>query len=319
MYPLKTKQNFVIYSDDSIREDIWKAVYQNDGIRVIDGDSFSISVKGRSVSLTGHLSRMYHRDLIEEIVCSTPGVHFVHNKLVVDSELTIEVAERLATDERTRHLIFPVGAAHGWVRVGGVVSKRKLQLAAEEIAAQVRFVRGVLSRPRLIGEFPLTERRPLQPLIQAKVFDENLQQGVVTQVVIQPRNRLVTHAVVRVSDFDNGKFVFRECLVPVEAMEVVKKESIFLKRNGPVLDAFSVFNPADYPLAPWNWQPPYPYGTGTVLWPCSSVEGLEDRSGLQSIVMDHRSAAERVTRRLLETETVDGAAVEQAFVEPERV
>jgi osmotically-inducible protein OsmY len=280
MLPLKTKQNLFIYSDDSIREDIWKAACQNDGIHLIDGDSFSISVKDGFVLLTGHLSRRYHRDLIEEIACSTPGVHAVHNDLVVDSELTIQVARRLSEDERTRHFIFPVGSAHGWIRLGGVVPGRKLQLAAEELAAQVPFVRGVLSRPRVIGKYPEMERRAVQPQIQAKVFDYNLQEGVITQVVIQPRNRLVTHAVVRVSDFYDGKFIFREYLVPVEAMEVVKKESIFLKRNGPPLDAFAAFEPLDYLQAPIHWRPPYPYTAGTVLWPCASVERVEARSAL---------------------------------------
>jgi osmotically-inducible protein OsmY len=283
MLPLKTEQNFLLYSDDSIREEIWKAVSRNDGIRVIDGDNFSISVKDGFVLLTGYLSRKYHRDLLEEIACSTPGVHSVHNNLVLDSELTIQVAERLSTDERTRHFIFPVGAAHGWVRLGGVVPKRKLQVAAEELAAQVPFVRGVLSRPRVIGEYPEMERRDVQPQIQAKVFDYNLHEGVVTQVMIQPRSRLVTHAVVRVSDFFDGKFVFREYLVPVEALEVVRKESIFLKRNGPPLDAFAAFERSDYSLAPMNWRPPYPYTAGTVLWPCEAVEREKDRFVLNQI------------------------------------
>jgi osmotically-inducible protein OsmY len=274
MLPLTTKQNFLIYSDDSIRKDIWNAVWQHEDIRIIDGDSFSISVKDGFVLLTGHLSRKYHRDLIEEIACSTPGVHSVHNKLVVDSELTIQVAERLSADERTRHFIFPVGAAHGWVRLGGIVPKRKLQVTVEETAAQVPSVRGVLSRPRVIGAEYEVEQRAIQPQIQAKVFDYNLQEGVVAQVVIQPRNRLVTHAVVGVSDFFDGKFIFREYIVPVEAMEVVKKESIFLKRDGPQLDAFSAFEPLNYSPAPVDWQPPYPYRLGTVLWPCELGEGL---------------------------------------------
>jgi hypothetical protein len=195
----------------------------------------------------------------------------------VDSELTIRVAERLSADERTRHFIFPVGAAHGWVRVGGVVPRRKLQVAAEQIAAQVPFVRGILSRPRVIGEYYETERRPIQPQIQAKVFDHNLQVGVVRQVVIQPRNRLVTHAVVSSPGFHDGRFVFHEYLVPVGAMETVKKESIFLKRNGPPLDSFSAFELSNYLQAPMNWRPPYPYTAGTVLWPCESVEKEVDR------------------------------------------
>ena len=64
-------------------------------------------------------------------------------------------------------------------------------------------------------------RCPLQPLIQARICDHNRQEAVVTHVVIQPRNRLVTHAVVSTNDFRDGKDVFHEYLVPVEGMEVV--------------------------------------------------------------------------------------------------
>jgi osmotically-inducible protein OsmY len=265
---LKTRQTWLLYSDDSILAEIWKAVRQDNVIRAVDMGSFSVSVKEGLVLLTGHVSKKYHQELIEAIACSVPGVHAVQNNLVADSDLTIQVAAHLAMDERTRRFIFPVGSAHGWVRVGGVVSRRELQGAAEEIAAQVPFVRGVLSRPRVIGEYPETERRPLQPQIQAKVYDYNLQQGLVTQVVIQPRNRLVTHAVVSASDFQDGNFIFHEYLVPLEAMEVVNRESIFLKRKGPPLDAYPAFEPVEYPLAPSDWQPPYPYEAEAVRWPC---------------------------------------------------
>jgi osmotically-inducible protein OsmY len=279
MITWKTKQNLLFYSDASILAEIWKAVRQDDGIRALDIHSFSVSVRDGFVLLTGHLSQAYHRDLIEQIACSIPGVNSVQNNLVVDSDLTIQVAERLSTDERTHHFIFPVGAAHGWIRLGGVVPRRELQMAAEQIAAQVPSVRGVLSRPRVLGAWAETERRCIQPRIHAEIYDYNLQQGFVTQVVIQPRNRLVTHAVVSASDFKDGKFVFYEYLVPVEAMEVVKEESIFLKRKGPALDSFPAFEPAGYPLAPSDWQPPYPYAAGDVRWPCESPEGAQDGSG----------------------------------------
>jgi osmotically-inducible protein OsmY len=268
MIELKTRQNWLLYSDDSILAEIWKAVRQDAGIRALEMGSFSVSVKEGLVLLTGHLSKRYHRELIEAIACSVPGVHAVENNLVVDSDLTIQVAASLAMDERTRRFIFPVGSAHGWVRVGGVVSRRELQRAAEEIAAQVPSVRGVLSRPRVIGEYPETERRPIQPRIQAKVYNYNLQEGFVTQVVIQPRNRLVTHAVVSASDFQDGKFIFHEYLIPLEAMEVVNRESIFLKRKSPPLNAFPAFEASDYPLAPSDWLPPYPYEAEAVRWSC---------------------------------------------------
>ncbi len=268
MITLNTEQNLLLYSDASILAEIWKSARQDDGIRALDIDSFAVSVKERCVLLSGHVSKTYHRELIEEFACSLPGVRAVQNDLVPDSDLAIQVAASLTRDERTHHFIFPVGSAHGWVRVGGVVSRRELQMAVEEIAAQVPFVRGVLSRPRVLGKYFEPERRPIQPQTQAQVYDYNLQEGVVTQVVIQPRNRLVTHAVVSVSDFQDGRFVFYEYLVPVEAMEVVDKKSIILKRNGPPLSAFPTFAPSDYPLAPSDWQPPYPYPAGAVRWAC---------------------------------------------------
>ena len=268
MITLKNKQNLLFYSDDSIRAEIRNRVGKHAEMRAIDGDSFSVAIRDGIVWLTGHVTKQDHRELMEEIVCSMPGVITVCNKLVVDADLTIQVAERLSKDERTRHFIFPVGCAHGWVRIGGVVPKRELQRAVEEITVQVRAVRGVLSRPRVIGEYPEMERRPVQPRVQSKIYDHNRQEGIVTQVVIQPRNRLVTHAVVKTSDFYDGKFLFYEYLVPVEALEVVNKESIFLKRPGLSLNRFPAFEPSVYPLAPSNWQPPYPYTAEDVHWIC---------------------------------------------------
>ena len=278
MIPWKTKQNLFLHSDDSILAEIQGTVRQHDRMRAIDLDSFSVSVQEGFVLLSGHLSQKYHRDLIEEIACSIPGVHTVRNNLVPDSDLTIQVAERLSKDERTHYFIFPVGCAHGWVRLGGVVPRRELQMAAEEIAAQVPSVRGVLSGPRVLDQYPEMARRPIQPRIHAKTYDYIRHEGVVTQVVIQPRNRLVTHVVVSASGFHDGKFVFYEYLVPVEAMEVVNKESLWLKRNELPLNAFPAFKPADYPLAPFDWQPPYPYTAGTVRWTCEERESAENGS-----------------------------------------
>ena len=278
MTNLIINQNSLEYSDDSILAEIWEAVRRYEVIRTLDIGSFSIFVKEGLVLLTGHVSKKYHRDLIEEVACSIPGVYAVQNKLVVDSDLTIQVAQALSKDERTRHFILPVGCAHGWVRLGGVVPRRELQVAAEEITAQVPSVRGVLSRPRVVGEVYEIERLPIQPQIDAKAYDYNRQEGAVTQVVIQPRNRLVTHAVVSANDLRDGKFVFYEYLVPVEAMEVVDKESIILKRNGPPLNAFPAFEQSNYPLAPLDWQPPYPYSAEAVRWTCVEHERAENKS-----------------------------------------
>ncbi|NWG07265.1 MAG: BON domain-containing protein [Chloroflexi bacterium] len=262
------KQVSLVYSDDNILAEIWKAIRQYEEIRALGMDSFSISVLRGFVLLSGHVSKKYHRDLVEEIACSQPGVHAVQNKLVVDSDLTLQIAGSLAKDVRTLQFILPVGCSHGWIRLGGEVPSHEVQLAAEEIAGQVPFVRGVLSRPKVIGENPETERRAIQPRIKSKIYDYNRQEGVVTHVVIEPRSRLVTHAVASVSDFHDGKSVVHEYLIPVEAMEVVNQENIILKRNRPPLNAYPRIELSNYPLAPDDWQPPYPYELGFVRWTC---------------------------------------------------
>lgn len=278
MITLNNEQDTLVYSDNSILAEIWKAVHQYEEIRALGMDSFSISVLRGFVLLSGHVSKKYHRDLMEEIACSLPGVHAVQNKLVVDSDLTLQVAGSLAKDERTHQFILPVGCSHGWIRLGGEVPSHEVQLAAEEIAGQIPLVRGVLSRPRVIGENPETEQRAIQPRIKARVYDYNRQEGVITHVMIEPRNRLVTHAVVSVSDFHDGKSVLHEYLIPVEAMEVVNQESIILKRIGPPLNAYPVIELSNYPLHPSEWQPPYPYEWGFVRWACEPHWGTEKRS-----------------------------------------
>ena len=266
MVTLKSKPDLIVRPDNSILIEIWDQLWKYDVIRSIDINSFSVSVVNGIVLLTGHLSRASNRRLIEYIARSVPDVAAVNNKLVVDDELTMQVAQALGKDERTHPFILHVGSSHGWVCLGGEVPTRELQLVAEEVAGQVPSVRGVVSLPKVNGESRDPMRCPLQPLIQARIYDHNRQEGVVTHVVLQPRNRLVTHAVVSTNDFRDGKDVFHEYLVPVEEMEVVNRESIFLKRNGPPLNTFPAFERSNYPLAPLDWQPPYPYSVGTVRW-----------------------------------------------------
>lgn len=278
MQTIETIENLPVRSDDGLQAEILESLWRRQEICAVDMESFTVTVQQGKVTLSGHLKKGSNFQLIEKIVKSFPGVLQVDNQLVIDHDLTVQVAQALAGDKRTRSFVLPVGCSHGWVHLGGEVPSRELQIAAEEIAAQVPFVRGVLSVPAVVGERPETERRAIQPPIYAKTYDYNRQEGTVTQVVIQPRNRLVTHAVVSASDFHDGKFVFHEYFVPVEAMEVVTRGSIILKRNGPPLNAFPAFEPSDYPPAPLNWQPPYPYAGEAVRWTYEEHERAENES-----------------------------------------
>jgi hypothetical protein len=70
-------------------------------------------------------------------------------------------------------------------------------------------------------------------------------------------------------------------------MEVVNQESIILKRNGPPLNAHPVIELSSYPLAPSDWQPPYPYEAGIVRWPCEEQEQAENRSSSSRLFRDN--------------------------------
>ena len=251
MFTKKASVDPWIRIDSSILSEIWETIWKYEEIRCLDIDDFSIAVKKGVVKLCGHINRENNLQLIEKAAQSVAGVVAVENNLVVDRDLTIWVAEALARDEHTRPYVLAVGCVHGWVSLDGEVPTCELQSVAEEVAAQVSCVRGVVSLPSVAGTPPEAIRRAVQPRIDTPLYGEDGQVGIVSQVVIQPRNRLVTQAIV--SDLKNDKH-----LVPVDALEVVNKESAFLKRKVASLCAFPVFTPTDYSPAPSNWQPPYP-------------------------------------------------------------
>ncbi len=268
-------------TDDGILADIWDALWKVDTFRSLDLGSLSIEVKGGEVYLDGHLAQENNRPLIESIVRSVAGVVAVHSHLVLDRDLINRVAQALAGDERTRPFILPVDAFHGWIHIGGEVPTCELQQAAEKVAAGVSGVRGVTLLPRIAGESSAIPRRPVQPRIGAVVYGKDGEVGIVTQVVIQPDNRLVTHIVVRSKELTDGNLVARETVIPLEVSDLVKNESIILQRNGPSLKAFPAFDPDEYPLAPFTWQAPYPYTAGEVRWSLKVILEAEGQPGSQ--------------------------------------
>ena len=253
--------------DQDVLEDIWAAVWQAGTLRSSEMGSISITVQQGEVSLGGHLAGQINRGRIDECARTVPGVTAVHNNLIVDRELALEVARALSEDERTRPYVIPVGSSHGWLRLGGEVSGREVQLAAEEVAGSVPHVRGVTALPRVTGAGPAPERRAVQPRSGASVYGNNGQVGVVAQVVMDPRNRLVTHVVVRANELLDEKRGPGDYLLPVEAFDVVNVASLFLAPGGSRGAAHPLFDPAAYPPAPSDWQPPYPYTNSSVRWP----------------------------------------------------
>ncbi len=276
-------------TDASIQAEIWEELWKRWEIRDLDISSFSVSVKNGRVLLRGHLTMDGNRRLIESICASVPGVVGIDDCLVIDHELTMQVAGALARDGRTRSLILPVGSYHGWVGIGGEVPSRELQLAAEEVAAGVPSVRGVISLPTVIGQEPMTQRHPVEPQLSSHVYNLDGQVGTVTQVVMDPRRRLITDIVVNAIDLWDGTPVRGEYLVPVDFILLANQQSVFLRRDGRRIQSFRTFDPSAYSSAPDTWQPPYPYLPGTLLWPVGRAKPAQDSS---YVLQSNRQTAE---------------------------
>jgi osmotically-inducible protein OsmY/sporulation protein YlmC with PRC-barrel domain len=275
-------------TNDSILADIWDALWKVDTFRSLDLGSLSIEVKGGEVYLYGYLAQENNRPMIERIAQSVTGVVAVHSHLILDRDLIIQVSQALARDERTRPYILPVDAYHGWIHIGGEVPTCELQQVAEKVAGGVPGVRGVTIQPRIAGENSTMLHHRAQPRIGAVVYGQDGEIGTVTQVVIQPDTRLVTHAVVRSNELADGKLAAREMVIPLDARDLVKNESIILQRNkqrlakpAHALKAFPTFDPDEFPLAPFTWQAPYPYTAGEVRWSLREILEAGNRPASQ--------------------------------------
>ncbi len=274
--------NRLVRSNESIQADIQAALLKEETIRSVDFESLSVAVQDGIVDLKGYVNKEFNRRLIEDIVRSVPGAVAVHNYIIADRTLNIEVAQALAKDERTRPYILRVGSFHGWVSLSGEVTTHQEQLAAEQVAGSVSSARGVVSLPRVTGEKPDLPRRAIQPRIGASVYGDNGQVGVATQVVINPHNKLVSHVVVSANYDLNGWPVFGEYILPVDAIALVSTSSVFLEREGLPLSSYRVFDPEEYPQPPITWQPPYPYTSGAVRWLIDELPEVAGRTNKQT-------------------------------------
>jgi hypothetical protein len=251
---------------EDVLAELWQALWGVETIRSLDLANLSMSMEAGELLLEGHLASETSRTRIRAIARDVPGVLVVHDHLVVDRDLAVEVAQALADDERTSPFVLPVGCDHGWIRVGGAVPDRQVQLAAEAIAAQAPHGRGVVALPRVTGEPAAPLRRALQPRLGARVWGEDGELGQVAQVVIDLRNRLVTDVVVASSEVRESRRLQGDYVVPIQAIEIANAESVFLTHPYHSLAGFSAFDASAHPLAPATWSPPYPYRAGAVRW-----------------------------------------------------
>ena len=270
LQPDRGKQNHA--EDAGIQAEAWMALWKADDLRSLDISSLNLKVHHGNVRLIGHVVNAHHKQLAENLVKSVQGVNSVQNELISDTDLVTDVARALAADGRTRPYRIPVGAFHGWIHLGGETPTLEAQSAAEEVVAGIPAVRGVVTLPHLPGNHRAgclesgKNNCQIQPQNGDQAYARDGLAGKVSSVVINPHNRLVDNVILAADFRTKGKTVRRELLVPAEAVNHTNDGSLFLFDSLHDLARRPVFQEADFPPAPPEWRPPYPYAQGTVRW-----------------------------------------------------
>ena len=255
--------------DKEILADVKAALWQVEPIRFLDMNSMTVTVHDGHVSLSGHVQ---DRRRVETVVAGVPGVQGVCSNLVEDRDLTIAVAHALAQDTITRPYRIRVDCHQGWVYLSGNVPTPEAQTAVEAVAASVPAVRGIVALPQVDGEPKSAYRSLSQPAVGDWVYAHSGPSGHVSQVIVNPQNRLVTHVVVAVAVGANGRFAAGEFVIPMTDVDQVNSNTVFLSRQSAAINTYPLFNETDLPPAPSAWHPPYPYGNDDVRWPLPALE-----------------------------------------------
>lgn len=258
--------------DEVLEELVFEALCRDEIFRSLEQDSIEVDVRDGVVYLEGHLSKSLHRDHLEALAASVPGVREVENLLITDRELSLEVAKALSDDPATRQFDIPVRVFHGWVHLGGTVPTEADREACERVAASVPAVRGVITLPKLTDGSEIPPRRTLQPMPGAQVFGDAGYMGRIQAVVIDPANRLVTHIVLPHSPQAAGEPAEDElCCIPAAAIRTANESSVFLQHGFDPGSETPALRRQDLIEPPADWQPPFPYRRSRVRWLRSAV------------------------------------------------
>ncbi|MBA3826686.1 MAG: BON domain-containing protein [Ktedonobacterales bacterium] len=93
-------------------------------VRVVDGEAW----------LLGNVASSLNRRILEELLVEVRGLTAIHNEVVADNELAVQIAQALARDPRTRGQLFGVYPNLGEVFLRGNARSPEALQAAIEIA-----------------------------------------------------------------------------------------------------------------------------------------------------------------------------------------
>jgi osmotically-inducible protein OsmY len=267
-------------TDVAIKESINHILWKDDVLRAIEYDEFEIYVKNGVVYLNGHIVSTSSRKRIETAIRTIAGIQALQNNLVLDDELTPEVASSLGELEHIYDCKFFTGASHGIISLNGVVPDENVKSLAESCVSRNPNVRGVMNNVRVSGTTRKLSDQPfLQPTIGELIYFRDGISGVVKQVIMNPNNRRVIAMIAQVQFVDPWQKPQslnhdqahqppeRLVVIPMDVVRYLTRDSGFLHIKSGETKLYKGFDPASFSTPTANWSPPYPYCPTDVLFP----------------------------------------------------
>ena len=140
--------------DADLQDDVHSALWNYARLRV-DLRAVQLRVIDGEVWLTGHVSSTLNRRVMSELLEGIKGLVAIHNELVADSDLAIEISRALADDPRTHGQRFGVYPNLGKVYLRGKTKSPEAAQVAQEIAAGVNHGQTIINELRIdtVGTF----------------------------------------------------------------------------------------------------------------------------------------------------------------------
>lgn len=270
-------------ADSAIAEDVDRALWNDVVLRNTDYYQIDVRVRDGIVILNGHVNNSMNQWRAETAVKNIPGNLGIKSFLIPDDKLTLEVAGALGQIEQAENSKFFTKVDNGVALLVGEVSSPSIRDQAEQCAAAIPWVRGVINEIYITGMvIEPGDQRFLQPLIGKELIFKDGLSATIRKVVINPHNRRVV-SIVLLGQFPNPlqqkpnsahpeeNNPERLVVIPVGLILHLTRSAGFLQINSTEMTQYEDFVPSRYSTPDSHWLPPYPYCTDDVLFLVESL------------------------------------------------
>jgi osmotically-inducible protein OsmY len=136
-------------SDAALTAAVYQSLWKDSLLRRTEYRQIQVEAKNSTVYLYGYVSLPSVKDRAERAALKTDSIWKVENRLIVDSDLQIAVAQAIGKDPRTQKAQIFIGSHNGFITLSGETSDFEARTAAQEKAVSIPEVRGILNSIRI--------------------------------------------------------------------------------------------------------------------------------------------------------------------------